>query len=163
MVDMVENIMEAARTVTRTADIVKDYEVPAGAVQQRAGPAPARGRARPSPPPRPGLARPQGPDHRVDGGAGVRAPACGRPSGPGPGGWTSRPSTSSTTTGGSRPPRPGPTLTTPPWRWSGSRTAKTACATGRATWPASPDRTEGEGEPPGITDRSRWLPRPGGR
>ena len=27
MVDMVENIMEAARTVTRTADIVKDYEV----------------------------------------------------------------------------------------------------------------------------------------
>ena len=26
MVDMVENIMEAARTVTRTADIVKDYE-----------------------------------------------------------------------------------------------------------------------------------------
>ena len=27
MVDMVENIMEASRTVTRTADIVKDYEV----------------------------------------------------------------------------------------------------------------------------------------
>ena len=27
MVDMVKNIMEAARTVTRTADIVKDYEV----------------------------------------------------------------------------------------------------------------------------------------
>ena len=27
MVDMVENIMEAARTVTRTADILKDYEV----------------------------------------------------------------------------------------------------------------------------------------
>ena len=26
MVDMVENIMEASRTVTRTADIVKDYE-----------------------------------------------------------------------------------------------------------------------------------------
>ena len=26
MVDMVENIMEAARTVTRTAEIVKDYE-----------------------------------------------------------------------------------------------------------------------------------------
>ena len=26
MVDMVENIMEAARTVTRTADILKDYE-----------------------------------------------------------------------------------------------------------------------------------------
>ena len=26
MVDMVDNIMEAARTVTRTADIVKDYE-----------------------------------------------------------------------------------------------------------------------------------------
>ena len=27
MVDMVENIMEAARTVTRTADILKEYEV----------------------------------------------------------------------------------------------------------------------------------------
>ena len=27
MVDMVENIMEAARTVTRTAEILKDYEV----------------------------------------------------------------------------------------------------------------------------------------
>ena len=27
MVDMVENIMEAARTVTRTAEIVKEYEV----------------------------------------------------------------------------------------------------------------------------------------
>ena len=26
MVDMVENIMEAARTVTRTAEILKDYE-----------------------------------------------------------------------------------------------------------------------------------------
>ena len=30
----------------------------------------------------------------------------------------------------------------PPWRWSGSRTASTACATGRATRPASPNRTE---------------------
>ena len=27
MVDMVENIMEAARTVTRTAEVLKDYEV----------------------------------------------------------------------------------------------------------------------------------------
>ena len=52
MVDMVENILEAARTVTRTAEIVKTTR-PAGAVQQRAGPAPARGRKRPPPPPRP--------------------------------------------------------------------------------------------------------------
>ena len=57
--------------------------------------------------------------------------------------------------------RPGPTRMTPPWRWSGSGTVKTACATGRATRPASPNRTEGE--PLGTTDRSRWLPRPGGR
>ena len=27
MVDMVENIMEAARTVTRTAEVLKEYEV----------------------------------------------------------------------------------------------------------------------------------------
>ena len=87
--------------------------------------------------------------------------ACGRPSGPAPGGWTSRPSTCCAITGGSRPPRPGPTRMTPPWPWSGLGTAKTACATGRATRPASPDRTEGE--PLGTTDRSRWLPRPGAR
>ena len=41
-----------------------------------------------------------------------------------------------------RPPRPGPTRMTPPWPWSGSRTASTACATGRATRSASPDGTE---------------------
>ena len=81
--------------------------------------------------------------------------------GSGAGGWTSRPSTCSTTTGGSRPPRPAPTRMTPPWPWSGYGTAKTACATGRATRPASPDRTEVE--PLGTTDRSRWLPRPGAR
>ena len=87
MVDMVENIMEAARTVTRTVRYRKGLRGAAGAAQQRAGPAPARGRKRPPPPPRPGLARPQGPGHRVDGrgiagAAGVRPPFSGRPSGP---------------------------------------------------------------------------------
>ena len=43
MVDMVENIMEASRTVTRTADIVKDYEGLRAQFNNRAGPAPARG------------------------------------------------------------------------------------------------------------------------
>ena len=160
MVDMVENIMEASRTVTRTADIVKDYEVPAGAVQQRAGPAPARGRKRPPPPPRPGLARPQGRGHHVDGGAGVRPPPAsdlrvrrreGRRRGRAP--------ARRLLVGHGHPGRTDPNDAA--MAWSGSGTAKTACATGRATRPASPNRTEGE--PLGTTDRSRWLPRPGGR
>ena len=71
----------------------------AGAAKQRAGPAPARGRVGPSPPPRPGL----GPPSRTRSPGGWRSncrgwrtgAACGRPSGPAPGGWTSRPSTCS--------------------------------------------------------------------
>ena len=41
-----------------------------------------------------------------------------------------------------RPPRPGPTRMTPPWPCSASWTASTPGATGRVTRPASPDRTE---------------------
>ena len=165
MVDMVENILEAARTVTRTAEVLKEYEglrAQFNNVLDLLLPGdghdllPLHGQDWPA-------LKDQVIGWMAEGLQGSRCTgaACGRPSGPGPGGWTSRPSTCWTITDGSRPPRSGPTRMTPPWPWSGSGTAKTACATGRATRPASPDRTEGE--PLGSTDRSRWLPRPGGR
>ena len=161
MVDMVENIMEASRTVTRTAEILKEYEVLRSQLNNVLDLL------------LPGDGHDLLPLHGQDWpalkdqitgwmeGQGVRAPPAADLRVRGPEGGRRRPSTSSTIIGGSRPPRPGPTLTTPPWPWSGSRTAKTACATGQATWPAFPNRTEGE--PLGVTDRSRWLPRPGGR
>ena len=158
-----KDMTEALRTVTLgLADIVKDYEVPAGAVQQRAGPAPARGRKRPSPPPRPGLARPQGRGHHVDGGAGVRVRRLRQTIGSGAGRvdveaehllddywWvTATPAGTDPNNaamavvriqGQQRPPAPRGGLLGP------------HLLTGR------------RGEPLGTTDRSRWLPRPGGR
>ena len=67
MVDMVENIMEAARTVTRTAEVLKDYEglrAQFNNVLDLLLPGDGNDLL---PLPRPGLARPQGPGHRVDG------------------------------------------------------------------------------------------------
>ena len=135
---------------------------PAGAAKQRAGPAPARGRARSSPP----SAAPDWPalKDQVTGWMAdqLQGTAYGRRLRQTIGSGTGRVDVEAehllddywwvTATPA------GPTRMTPPWPWSGSRTASTLCATGRATRPASPNRTEGGAA--GITDRSPVAPPP---
>ena len=160
MVDMVENIMEAARTVTRTADIVKDYEVLRSQFNNVLDLL------------LPGDGHDLLPLHGQDWPAlkdevimWMEGQVYGRrlrqTFGSGAGRvdveaehllddywWVTA------TPAGTDPDDAAMAVVR-------IQDSKHPCATGRATRPASPDRTEGE--PLGTTDRSRWLPRPGGR
>ena len=151
-----DKVMTLVASALTGGDVLKDYEVLRAQFNNVLDLLPARGRKRPF---SPSTAR-TGPPSRTRSPGGWRSncrgwctgAACGRPSGPAPGGWTSRPSTLddywwvTATPAGTDPDdcRHGP--------WS-QGTAGTPCATERATRPASPERTEGE--PLGTTDRSR--------
>ena len=118
MVDMEKDMTEIVLKVTRMAEVLKDYEVMRSQLNNVLDLLlPGDGHdllpsaARTGPPSRTGS--PGG--WRSNWRGRCTGAACGRPSGPAPGGWMSRPSTCWTTTGGLRPPRPGPTRMTPPW------------------------------------------------
>ena len=107
MVDMEKDMTEALQTVTRMVEVLKDYEVMRSQLNNvldlllpgdEHDLLPLRGQDWPA-------LKDQVTGWMAANCRGWRTgAACGGPSGPAPGGWTSRPSTCSTITGGSRHP-----------------------------------------------------------